>query len=57
MKGVFMKTVNVHWASIDDETALSEYVDHHPIAKGDWEYFCVKRDMRDWKIVKGKGDV
>lgn len=62
-----MKTVNVHWvemrtyffpddAPTDDETALSDYVDRHPIAKGDWEYFCVRRDMRDWEIVKRKGE-
>jgi len=68
MKGVVMKTVNVRWveartyffpddAPTDNETALCEYVDRHLIAKGDWEYFCVKRDTRDWKIVKGKGDL
>ena len=58
-----MKTVLVHWVEMrtyffpDDaptgnEDALSGYVDAHPLAKGDWEYFCVKRDTRDWGIVR-----
>jgi len=60
-----MKTVLVHWvemrtyvfpgdAPTDNEDALSEYVDAHPLAKGDWEYFCVKRDTRDWEMVRPK---
>jgi hypothetical protein len=57
-----MKELTVHWvemrtyefpddAPINDINALGAYVDKHPQAKGDWEYFCVKHNTRDWEMV------
>ena len=57
-----MKNVQVHWvemrsyefpddAPTDNISALGKYIDEHPQAKGNWEYFCVSSKTRDWEMV------
>ena len=56
-----MKKIQVLWkemsyyefpndAPIDDLNVLGEYVDNHPEAKGDWDYFCVGTENYDGEI-------
>ena len=58
-----MKTILVHWvemrryelpddATVNNEDELFEWIDRHPEADGDIEYFSVSAKTRDWEIVK-----
>jgi len=60
-----MKEITVHWvemrvyefpneAPIDCEEDLFIWIDSHPEAQGDWEYFATTRKTRDWEIVERK---
>ena len=55
-----MKRVQVHWteyrtfefpddAPVQEEEALINYVENHPEAKGDWNYFCVSTETEEWE--------
>jgi len=44
-------------APTDNEQALAEYVENHPEAQGDWDYFCVETISGDWEFdLSGKED-
>lgn len=58
-----MKQVIAHWvemrtyefpedAPIESEGELFNWIDKHPDAQGDWEYFATTRKTRDWEIVE-----
>jgi len=58
-----MKTIIVHWvemrkyelpeeAPTEKEEDLFNWINQHPEAKGDIEFFTVSADTRDWEIVK-----
>ncbi len=57
-----MKTLVVHWvemrtyelpdeAPIENEDQLLNWINRHPRAQGDMEFFAVSAKTRDWEIV------
>jgi len=57
-----MKKLTVHWvemrtyefpndAPIENEEELINWINQHPEANGDWEYFTISAKTRDWEIV------
>ena len=58
-----MKRVLVHWveirtyefpddAPVNDDEELRDYVENHSEAQGDWDFFCIHEESRDWEIVQ-----
>jgi hypothetical protein len=58
------KTVTASWteirryefpeeAPVEDEEALAEYVENHPEAEGDMDYFAIERETDDYTFEQG----